>query len=155
MNRLAIMMCVAVAAHAAGPNGWLFLQGGGTLPSDQARLFLSYAGKDNVTLALIPTGMYDTLTPELIERERRDTAEHFGAAKVIVMAARNRKEANSREFAEQLRGAQAVWIAGGSIERLAAIYTGTGPRFPLGRTGEFLDQSAADRLLERSFEALI
>src|SRR5438105_1317281 len=102
---------LAQGPPAIGPSkGWLFLHGGAALDQIQARRFTSYGGSPNVTMALIPTGAYSKMTPEQVAKERRDTAAFFGAAKVIVVQARNRKEANSAKFAEPLREVRAVWI---------------------------------------------
>jgi len=113
------------AASSSVPRGFLVLHGGRELGEATTRQFANRVGLPGSTLIVIPTAKYPQVTPAIVEREKQIMARFFGATKTIVLHARNRKEADSEVFAEQLRNSNAVWIQGGEDERLMATYAGT------------------------------
>ncbi len=74
---------------------------------------------------LIPTAHGLKLTPMQLEGLKEGATRIFHTTNVIVLHARNRKEADSEAFAQPLRRARAVWISGGEDLFLMSIYAGT------------------------------
>jgi cyanophycinase len=108
----------------AGIDGALVIVGGGKTPDAVLDRFMKYAGGDKAKLVIIPTA---SATAD------KDDADKLLApwkerkpASAVVLHTRDRKTADDAKFLEPLREATGVWFDGGSQERIADAYLGTG-----------------------------
>lgn len=108
------------AARGNSPSGTLLICGGGKLPPVIYHKFHELAGGDDARLVVIPTaGEKEPDVESIVEAWRGR-----GFVSVQVLHTRDRELADTPEFAEPLRQADAVWISGGQQSRLAKVYAG-------------------------------
>lgn len=108
----------------SGPtNGWLVIDGGGTLLPEVIERFVALAGGPNAKFVFIPTAKSDAEID--LDELRSAYPKWFHVKNAIVLHTRDRTRANSEDFAEPIRGASAVWFDGGRQWRLADAYLGT------------------------------
>ena len=107
-----------------GPaTGTVMAAGGGALGPEIWEAFVERAGGPEARIVVIPTaGTEEVFPPEWSGFAPLRAA---GAASVRVLHTRNRREADTREFAEVLRDATGVWIPGGRQWRLVDSYLNT------------------------------
>jgi len=87
--------------------------------------FAALAGLPDAPVIVIPTAeVPNHMSEKDAEREKDVMARFFGAKNVIVLHAKDRKQADSEAFVQPLRQANAVWIEGGKTATLAR-YVGT------------------------------
>lgn len=98
----------------------LVIAGGGRLPDSVYAEFRRLAG-DNPRLVVIPTASTRTVD---LEATQSLWAER-GFPNVRVLHTRDRDIASMAEFCAPLENASAVWLSGGSQQRIADAYLGT------------------------------
>jgi cyanophycinase len=108
----------------AGIDGALVIVGGGKTPDAVLDRFMKLAGGDKAKLVIIPTASASadkTDADKLLApwKERKP-------ASAVVLHTRDRKTADDAKFLEPLHEATGVWFDGGSQERIADAYLGTG-----------------------------
>ena len=105
-----------------GPaKGFLVIVGGGSLPPEIIKRFVSLAGGPEANFVLIPTAQANFSEDDALKAFSR----RFGASHVTLLHTKDRSRADSNEFTESLRHASGVWIEGGRQWRLADAYLGT------------------------------
>lgn len=114
------IFCLPASALAETSSGALVICGGGKLPSSIFERFVHLAGGADARLVVIPTAGGNEPNADSITE--RWTGRGFTT--VEVLHTRDRAVADSEEFAEPLRTADAVWISGGQQSRLAKVYAG-------------------------------
>ena len=110
-----------------GPQrGALVLAGGGRTIEEVQKRFVALAGGQSGHLVVIPSGLPPErlIASELVRLKNRES-EIFGIPDVTVLHAKDRAEANAKEFVKPLQRATAVWILGGDETQLAKLYVGT------------------------------
>lgn len=112
------------AKALVGPSkGSLLVVGGGRLPDVIVNRFIELAGGPNVPFIVIPTAgeaaNYDQSARE------KDFLVKAGVKKITVLHTRDRKLADTKEFAKPIRDAGAVWFGGGRQWRLVDSYLNT------------------------------
>ncbi|HXB01280.1 MAG TPA: Type 1 glutamine amidotransferase-like domain-containing protein [Opitutaceae bacterium] len=123
--------CRAVlAAQTPEPvKGWLIMVGGGGVPDEVKKRFVSLAGGPNANFVLIPTAMSDDqLTASgFLQGQGKGLAKLWGINPdhITMLHARDKAHANSAHFIETLRKASGVWIPGGRHWRLVDAYLDT------------------------------
>lgn len=138
-----LLLCVAsVPAQVVGPKqGALILSGAGEPHGDPAvlRRFVELAGGANAEIVYVPTAASGIRLPSGFIAELPDSgvitpgipaleselAALFHVRRVKVLHTRDRSVAASREFAEPLTHAKAVWIGYGNAGRLADTFLDT------------------------------
>lgn len=103
--------------------GSLLLCGGGRLPHEITDTFLELAGGQDARIVVIPTAGSHADGPDpkaTLDRWRRRTPRSL-----VLLHTRSRDEADRDAFVAPLTEATAVWIDGGSQQRLARVYRGT------------------------------
>jgi cyanophycinase len=123
---VALLAPLATAADApsidpAGLPGPLVIVGGGKVSDDALKAFSDLAGKDKAKIVVIPAPAEAEKTGE----EARKQLQELKPLSVEVLAARDRKQADSAEFTKPLAGATGVWITGGPAGELLDLYRGT------------------------------
>lgn len=122
-----LFVAASAAASTLGPaRGTLVIVGGGKIPPVIAQRFVSLAGGADAKFVVIPTAGEDKDLADLT-KVRDQFCKTFGAKpeNVTVLHTRDRKLADTAEFAEPLRHASGVWFPGGRQWRLADSYLGT------------------------------
>ncbi len=143
----------AGAALRVGPaHGTLLVVGGGKLDSVILGRFIQLAGGPDARIVVIPTASGDTTA----QAGAGDVAmfTKVGARDVAVLHTTDRKVADSKAFAEQLRNARAVWFSGGRQWRLADAYLGTRTQkelFALLDRGGVIGGSSAGASIQASY----
>ena len=98
----------------------LLIHGGGSMSTSCDKAFVELAGKDAM-LVVIPTASASPKTETKIKSVWREV----GFQNVEVFHTTDRDKANDPEFVKPLKKATAIWISGGSQNRLASAYSGT------------------------------
>ena len=110
-------------APKVGPaTGALVVDGGGET-AETIRRFAALAGGMESPVVLIPTASESEQID--LKQAERAFVRRFGFKHVTVLHTRDRAEADKEEFAAPLKGARAVWFAGGRQWRLVDSYLGT------------------------------
>jgi cyanophycinase len=110
-------------APKVGPaTGALVVDGGGET-AETIRRFVALAGGMESPVVLIPTASESEQID--LKQAERAFVRRFGFKHVTVLHTRDRAEADKEEFAAPLKGARAVWFAGGRQWRLVDSYLGT------------------------------
>ena len=119
--------CVAAQTPSAtvSPAGWLVLHGGRLVEQTVSARFAALAGLPDAPLVVIPTARGLNLTQLELEQLKEGATRIFHTGNVIMLHARNRKEADSEAFVEPLRRAGGVWLGGGEDRLLMSTYAGT------------------------------
>ncbi len=117
----------AAGADAAVPPvglaaGSLVIVGGGALPDAVRDCFLELAGGKKARVVVIPTASIKAERPDLL---RTPAVFRAQGARVTVLHARSREEANRPDFVKPLADATGVWFSGGAQSRLVEAYRGT------------------------------
>ncbi|MEM7455904.1 MAG: cyanophycinase [Planctomycetota bacterium] len=107
----------------AVPSFKLFIHGGGGVSDECDAEFLRLAGGTDATLVVIPTATSDENLPSL-ERTKEIWA-NTGITDIQLFHTRSREQANDEQFVKVLSEADAIWISGGSQQRLADAYADT------------------------------
>lgn len=112
-------------AQASGPRrGSLVIVGGGSLAgSGILERFLDLAGGGDSLIVVIPTAGEDDAYDESWDGLRQLRAA--GARRLRVLHTRERKVADTPDFASSIREARGVWLPGGRHWRLADSYLNT------------------------------
>lgn len=112
------------ASPAVGPKqGSLVVVGGGRLGPEIVDRFIQLAGGPDVPMVIIPTaGEGDKYDDGYRDRSFLVKA---GVKNVTILHTRDRKVADTKEFAAPLKKARAVWFEGGRQWRLVDSYLGT------------------------------
>ncbi|VTU00841.1 cyanophycinase : Cyanophycinase OS=Isosphaera pallida (strain ATCC 43644 / DSM 9630 / IS1B) GN=Isop_2690 PE=4 SV=1: Peptidase_S51 [Gemmataceae bacterium] len=123
---VALFAPVAAAADAppidpAGLPGPLVIVGAGKVSEDALKAFFDLAGKEKAKIVVIPAPADAEKTGD----EARKPLQELKPLSVEVLAARDRKQADSAEFTKPLADATGVWITGGPKEDLLDLYRGT------------------------------
>ena len=95
--------------------------GGGALPEEMYAEFLKLTGPDT-KLVVVPTAS----SREVDEEKIKELWQSRGFSEISVLHTRDPKIASEPEFSESLRNATALWFNGGSQQRIADAYLGTG-----------------------------
>jgi len=123
---LLITTCAApLSAQAAGPaKGSLVIAGGGNLEGTGIlERFLDLAGGGDELIVVIPTAGEDDAYDQSWDGLRQ--LREAGARRIRVLHTRDRKVADTADFAAPLREASGVWFPGGRQWRLADAYLNT------------------------------
>lgn len=117
------LQLVAAGPLVGPPKGSLVVVGGGAMGPEIVERFLQLAGGKDAPIVFIPTaGDADTYAADWLSRQFLAKA---GARNVTLLHTRDRKVANTREFVEPIRKANAVWFGGGRQWRLVDSYLNT------------------------------
>lgn len=120
---LALIVNPTISSAARGqdaqPAPRLFI-GGGALPEALYQEFRELTGPD-AKLVVIPTASSQEVDVDDIQKRWQSR----GFQEVSVLHTNDRDVASSPGFADPLRTATAVWISGGSQQRIADAYIGT------------------------------
>ena len=112
----------------AGIRGTLIIAGGGELPEQILRRFIREAQGRRARIVVIPTAAEsasdDAADPVRAERHLAPW-KALGAAKVTLLHASSREQADEEAFVAPLREATGVWFGGGQQSRIAEAYLGT------------------------------
>ena len=115
---------VSDTTMTTGPEkGSLIIAGGGRLGPEITEKFLELAGSKDALIIVIPTaagGEIDTDNVWFAKQLRE-----YGATNVHILHTYDKKEADSDNFTEILKKADAVWFGGGRQWRLVDAYDGT------------------------------
>jgi cyanophycinase len=124
MMRSMLLVLWAGALGLAAEPGPLVIVGGGDMPKAIRERFIALAGGDTAKIVVIPTASEYADKPA--------EAEAFVApwkkltrGTVTLVHTRDRKVADSEEFAKQFEGATGVWFGGGDQAKVTAAYLGT------------------------------
>jgi cyanophycinase len=102
--------------------GTLIIGGGGGLPEEVVKRFIEEAGGPDSPLVVVPTALEDPIPAEPGEVKMLKRA---GCKNVKLLHTRQRAEADSPEFAGQLKEARGVWFSGGRQWHFVDSYLGT------------------------------
>lgn len=117
-----IIFVPGLIAQQVGPKkGSLVIVGGGSVTSAISDKFIELAGGREANFVYIPTALEDNLLDEDIAKK----SSFFGLKNVTILHTRDRKAANSADFAAPLRKANGVWFGGGRQWRLVDSYLDT------------------------------
>ncbi|MFM7096608.1 MAG: sialate O-acetylesterase [Gemmataceae bacterium] len=136
-----------------GPSrGTLLIVGGGGKDPGIMRKFLELSGGDKAVIAVVPTAMEG----DNFDNETRPAPalRKAGAAKVFVLHTRDKKVADSDEFADSLKQATGVWLDGGRQWRYADSYLNTKTQkalFDLLDRGGVIGGSSAGASIQSSY----
>ena len=136
-----------------GPSrGTLLIVGGGGKDPGIMRKFLELSGGDKAVIAVVPTAMEG----DNFDNETRPAPalRKAGAAKVFVLHTRDKKVADSDEFADSLKQATGVWLDGGRQWRYADSYLKTKTHkalFDLLDRGGVIGGSSAGASIQSSY----
>lgn len=136
-----------------GPaRGALVIVGGGGKGREIMEKFVQLAGGKNAVIAVIPTANEgDTFA----DNSRPVTSLlAMGAAKAFILHTRDRKIADSDEFASKLQGVTGVWLGGGRQWRLVDSYLGTKTQkalFDVLNRGGVIGGSSAGASIQSSY----
>ncbi len=108
----------------AGIDGALVIVGGGKTPEAALDRFLKFAGGDKAKFVIIPTASATADKADADKLRAAWTARKPASA--VVLHTRDRKTADDPTFLAPLREATGVWFDGGSQDRIADAYLGTG-----------------------------
>lgn len=124
---LLVATSTARSEETIGPDkGTLVIVGGGDGSNINFRLFVELAGGRDAHLVIVPTAA--STSPDydyLGHRSARYARQQLGMKNVTVVHTHDRVEADSEEFVEPIRRADAVWFTGGRQWRIADAYLGT------------------------------
>lgn len=110
-------------AKIGPPKGHLVVVGGGTLGPEIVNRFIELAGGKNARFVFIPTaGEEQSYDAKFLDRQFLAKA---GVKNVTLLHTRDRKEADTKAFAEPLKTATGVWFSGGRQWRLVDSYLNT------------------------------
>lgn len=117
---------VNVQKKSFGPENGTLLIGGGGMTVELWHIFHDFAGGDSARLVVIPTSWDENSinfdpTFEIIKKQFKGR----GFVNVTVLHTRNSTIANSDEFVEPIKRANAVWLTGGRQWRTADVYFNT------------------------------
>jgi cyanophycinase len=122
---LASLPLAAKSHKTEGPKrGTLVIVGGGQVGPEIRSRFIQLAGGPDANFVIIPTADEDRNLTDLAKIKER-FVQTWGVKNVTVLHTRDRKVAETKEFAEPIRHASAVWFPGGRQWRLADSYLGT------------------------------
>lgn len=126
---LALILLSALPLSASnkteGPKkGTLVIVGGGQVGPEIRSRFIQLAGGPDANFVVIPTADEDRNLTDLAKIKER-FVQTWGVKNVTVLHTRDKKVADTKEFAEPIRHASAVWFPGGRQWRLADSYLGT------------------------------
>ena len=136
-----------------GPaKGTLLIVGGGGKDSAIMKKFLELSGGDKAVIAIVPTA----LEGDKFDNDSRPAPalRKAGAAKVFVLHTRDKKVADSDEFAAALKQATGVWFDGGRQWRYADSYLNTKTQkalFDLLDRGGVIGGSSAGASIQSSY----
>ncbi len=102
--------------------GTLVIGGGGALPEEVYRRFITAAGGPEARIAVVPTALDNPLAPMPVEFK---LLQKHGATNAFVFHAKNRAQADDPAFASQLDDAGGIWFSGGRQWRFVDAYEGT------------------------------
>jgi cyanophycinase len=111
----------SVSVSSGPPKGALVIGGGDDVPASTAR-FVELAGGPGASFVFIPTAAE---TDDAIPRAAERWKARFKVKDVTVLHTRDRARADSDDFVEPLRRADAVWFGGGRQWRLVDAYANT------------------------------
>lgn len=103
-------------------DGTLVIGGGGALPDEVYRRFLSAAGGPDARIAFIPTALDDPTKGETGEIKR---LQKLGAKNAFVFHAKSKSQADDPAFASPLKDVGGIWFTGGRQWRFVDAYQGT------------------------------
>jgi len=114
-------------AQTTGPeSGTLLIIGGHAQDSFFLPLFKELAGGDQAEIVIIPSARDDeSISQDTNFQQLMSRFEKYNFKKITVLHTRNKKEANTPEFANPLKTATGVWFQGGRQWRLADSYLNT------------------------------
>ena len=114
-------------AQTTGPeSGTLLIIGGHAQDSFFLPLFKELAGGDQAEIVIIPSARDDeSISQDTNFQQLMSRLEKYNFKKITVLHTRNKKEANTPEFANPLKTATGVWFQGGRQWRLADSYRNT------------------------------
>ncbi len=122
---LASLPLAAKAPKTEGPKkGTLVIVGGGQVGPEIRSRFIQLAGGPHANFVVIPTADEDRNLTDLAKIKDR-FVQTWGVKNVTVLHTRDRKVADTKQFAEPIRHASAVWFPGGRQWRLADSYLNT------------------------------
>src|ERR1051326_8394052 len=122
---LAALPVAAKSHKTEGPKkGTLVIVGGGQVGPEIRSRFIQLAGGPDANFVIIPTADEDRNLTDLAKIKER-FVQTWGVKNVTVLHTRDKKVADTKEFAEPIRHASAVWFPGGRQWRLADSYLGT------------------------------
>ena len=122
---LASLPLAAKSHKTEGPKkGTLIIVGGGQVGPEIRGRFIQLAGGADANFVIIPTADEDRNLADLAKIKER-FVQTWGVKNVTVLHTRDKKVADTKEFAEPIRHASAVWFPGGRQWRLADSYLGT------------------------------
>ena len=102
-------------------NGTLMIVGGGRMPLELVREFVTAAGGEDAHIVVLPTSMPDPLPDDYGKR----MFEAGGAKNITVLKQRSRSDVESEEMLEALKTADGVWFGGGRQWRFVDAYEHT------------------------------
>jgi cyanophycinase len=123
---LALFICPP-SVRAAAPQpadeiaGALVLAGGGSLPEVVRDRFVELAGGRQARLLIIPAADADAADAD----KALDPWKKYPAASLRLLQAHAHDQANAAAFVKPLAEATGVWLEGGDLARMKAIYVGT------------------------------
>lgn len=110
----------AISVRPVVPHGTLVIVGGGGMPKPILDRFLEAAGGKEAKIVVVPT----VADPATFAGETRMFTK-AGCTNVVVLAPKNRDEANSPEMLAKLRDARGVWFGGGRQWRFVDSFEAT------------------------------
>lgn len=120
--RFAVLFTAPLFAASIGPShGSLVIVGGGNIGPEIVKRFIALAGGPDAPIVFIPTA--DEGEPKV--DPKATFLAKAGMTNITVLHTRDRKLADTEEFAAPIRKAKAVWFSGGRQWRLADSYLGT------------------------------
>src|SRR5258705_5615691 len=137
---LSSLMNVVVVAQKKAPvfpeKGNLILTGG-SFTKDAIKVFVELAGGPDANIVFVPSAssgiklesgyIWEPIdsTKEKMDSFSSELAKMFGIKKITVLHTVSTVEANSKNFCEPIRNANAVWLGPGNAGRYAKIFLGT------------------------------
>src|SRR5207253_1342335 len=110
-----------VASVPEVPRGTLLIVGGGGIPAEVTKKFLSLAGGPDALIVVLPIAHPDPLPANA----GAAFLQRAGARNVHVLAARERADVESPKTVEMLSKASGIWFGGGRQWRFVDAYEGT------------------------------
>ena len=122
---LSTLPLAAKSHKTQGPKkGTLVIVGGGQVGPEIRSRIIQLAGGPDANFVVIPTADEDRNLTDLAKIKDR-FVQAWGVKNVTVLHTRDKKVADTKQFAEPIRHASAVWFPGGRQWRLADSYLGT------------------------------
>jgi cyanophycinase len=132
---IAVRPIVSQQPRTEPPATGTIMLGGGRMEdvtfAEFAKRFIALAGGPEALIVIIPTANESfppairVRGPATTPKEMRGYLESQGARHVVLLHTRDRRVANSPEFAKVLRKARGVWIPGGASRVVENTYRGT------------------------------